>query len=80
MEYGIEEILHRMKTNRFKVFKQLRPWFQEWMDYHRDDGKIVKVYDDLMDATRYACLSLRHATTETLKIRIAQPPRGATNW
>jgi hypothetical protein len=27
--------------------------------YHRDDGKIVKQYDDLMDATRYACFSIQ---------------------
>lgn len=80
VEYGIEEIFHRMQTGRFKVFKTLKPWFMEWMDYHRADGKIVKQYDDLMDATRYAALSLRHATTETLKIKRIQPPVGARNW
>lgn len=80
VEYGIEHILHRMQTGRFKVFKTLKPWFTEWMDYHRDDGKIVKQYDDLMDATRYACLSLRHATTQTLKIKRAAPLMGARNW
>jgi len=69
-----------MQTGRFKVFKTLRPWFMEWMDYHRDDGKIVKQYDDLMDATRYAALSIRHATTETFKIKRIQPPMGARNW
>lgn len=80
VEAGIEHILHRMQTDRFKVFKHLKPWFMEWMDYHRKDGKPVKQYDDLMDATRYACLSLRHATTETFKIKRAEPPRGSTNW
>jgi phage terminase large subunit-like protein len=80
VEYGIEHILHRMQTGRFKVFKTLRPWFMEWMDYHRDEGKIVKQYDDLMDATRYACLSLRHATTQTLKIKKAVAPLGHRNW
>lgn len=80
VEYGIEHILDRMQTQRFKVFKTLRPWFMEWMDYHRDEGKIVKQYDDLMDATRYACLSLRHATTQTIKIKRATPAAGARNW
>lgn len=80
VEFGIEHILHRMQTQRFKVFKTLQPWFLEWMDYHRDDGKIVKQYDDLMDATRYACLSLRHAMTQILKIKKASPPAGARNW
>lgn len=80
VEYGIEHILHRMQTGRFKVFKSLTQWLEEWRMYHRDDGKIVKQFDDLMDATRYACLSLRHATTQTLKIKRAQPPQGVRNW
>jgi phage terminase large subunit-like protein len=80
VEFGIAEILTRMQTGRFKVFKTLEPWFEEFRMFHRDDGKIVKQYDDLMDATRYACLSMRHATTPTLKIKMASPPRGATNW
>lgn len=80
VEYGVQEILDRMKTQRFKVFKTLRPWFMEWMDYHRDDGKIVKQYDDLMDATRYAALSLRHAATPTLRIKKSVAPMGMRNW
>jgi hypothetical protein len=80
VEFGIEHILHRMQTGRFKVFKSLLPWLEEFRMYHRDDGKIVKQFDDLMDATRYACLSLRHAQTPTLRIRQQQPPVGATNW
>lgn len=80
VEFGIAHILNRMETGRFKVFKTLGPWLAEWRMYHRDEGKIVKQYDDLMDATRYACLSIRHATTQTLKIKRAQPPQGARNW
>lgn len=80
VEFGIEQMLNRMQTKRFKVFKNLHPWLDEWRMYHRVDGKIIKQYDDLMDATRYAALSIRHATTETFKIKRAQPPRGATNW
>lgn len=80
VEFGIADILARMQTGRFKVFRHLKKWLEEFRMYHREEGKIVKQYDDLMDATRYACLSLRHATTETLKIKKALPPRGATNW
>ena len=32
-----------------------------------DIGKLVKIKDDLMSATRYAVMSLRHSTTETSK-------------
>ena len=31
--------------------------------YHRKDGKVVKLYDDLMAATRYAVMMLREAKT-----------------
>ena len=80
VEFGIEHILHRMQTKRFKVFKTQQKWFEEWRMYHRSDGKIVKQFDDLMDATRYACLMLRHAQTQTFKLRQQKPPTGNRNW
>jgi hypothetical protein len=39
------------------------PWFEEFRLYHRKDGKVVKEGDDLMAATRYAVMMLRHAST-----------------
>ena len=80
VEYGIEEILHRMQTGRWKTFRTLNKVLEEQRMYHRDDGKIVKQFDDLMDARRYAALSLRHATTQTLRIKRAVAPLGARNW
>jgi len=65
VESGIMEILTRMEQGKFKVFNTLYDWFEEYRLYHRKDGKIVKIKDDLMAATRYATLSLRHSTTET---------------
>lgn len=67
VEYGLLEIYTRMTSGRFKVFAHLNEWFQEFRGYYRKDGKIVKVKDDLMDATRYACLSLRFAEVPTMK-------------
>jgi len=61
VEAGIVHILDRMKTGRFKVLSHLNDWFEEFRAYHRKDGKIVKKRDDLMDATRYAVMSLRFA-------------------
>lgn len=55
------EILERMKTGRFKVFSHLGEWFEEKRMYHRKDGKIVDVKDDLMAATRYGVMEKRHA-------------------
>lgn len=58
VEPGLMEILERMRTGRFKVFEHLKPWFEEFRRYHRKKGKIHKEFDDLMDATRYAAISV----------------------
>lgn len=63
VEGGISAILQRMQTGRFKVFGHLRTWFDEFRMYHRTDGKIYKVDDDLMDATRYALMMLSDAVS-----------------
>jgi len=61
VEAGIMDLLDRMKTGRFKVSEHLNDWWEEFRLYHRKDGKIVKEGDDLMAATRYAVMMLRHA-------------------
>lgn len=66
VEFGIMDILNRMKTGRFKVFSHLNDWWSEFRLYHRNNGKIVAVDDDIMSATRYAALSIRHAKTFTM--------------
>lgn len=61
IEPGINAMHERMQTGRFKVFKTCTGWFEEYRMYHREDGKIVALDDDLMSATRYAAQSLRYA-------------------
>ena len=63
VDAGLLEMLDRMQTGRLKVFASLADWFEEFRMYHREEGKIVKVDDDLMDATRYALMMKRHAAT-----------------
>jgi phage terminase large subunit-like protein len=64
VEAGITDMLTRMQTGRWKVFRHLADWFEEFRLYHRKDGKIVKEADDLMAASRYALMMKRHAETE----------------
>ena len=67
VEAGILEILLLMRAGKFKVFAGLRDWFNEFLQYHRDDkGHIVKTGDDLMDATRYAYMMRRFAIQKGL--------------
>lgn len=62
VEQGIYEIRQRMMDGRFKVFSGCRQFFDEFLQYHRDDrGRIVKVMDDILDAVRYAYMMRRHA-------------------
>lgn len=70
VEAGVLDLLDRMQTGRFKVFSHLNDWFEEFRMYHREDGKIVKLDDDLMSATRYANMMKRFAIT---KPSAAQP-------
>jgi phage terminase large subunit-like protein len=64
VEAGLMDMLTRMQTGRFKVFRHLNDWWEEFRLYHRKDGKVVKEGDDLMAATRYAIMSLRFASTK----------------
>lgn len=59
VEPGIIEMVTRMKTGRLKVFKTCGRFFEEMRRYHRKDGRIVKTFDDTMDAARYSCLSVK---------------------
>ena len=63
VEAGIEMMLERMQTRRLRVFNTLTEWFEEFRQYHRKDGLIVKEDDDLMSATRYGLMMLRKART-----------------
>jgi hypothetical protein len=57
------DMLQRMESGRFKVFKHHNDWWEEFRLYHRKDGKVFKENDDLLCATRYALMMLRFAQT-----------------
>lgn len=65
VEAGVLEMLDLMKTGRWKVFSHLSDWFDEFRQYHRKDGKIVKLKDDLISASRYAYMMRRYASQMT---------------
>jgi phage terminase large subunit-like protein len=73
VEAGLMDMLDRMQTGRFKVFKHHNDWFEEFRLYHRKDGKVFKEGDDLMAATRYAVMMLRHASTKAAYDRFRRP-------
>ena len=64
IEPGLMSMLERMQTGRLKVFSHLAAWFQEKRSYHRKDGEIVKLNDDLMSASRYGLQMKNFAVTD----------------
>lgn len=86
VETGIQEVWELMSAGRFKVFSSVSQWWQEYRLYHRNEqGKIVKMNDHLMDATRYAVRSgLKKAKTPDGKKRPASGggnvPAGGVGW
>ncbi len=59
-ETGLTEMNERFATGRLKVANHLSQWFEEFGLYHRKDGVIVKLRDDLMSATRIALMMRRY--------------------
>ena len=81
VEVGLQHILDRFQTKTLKVFKHLDLWFGEFRGYHRDpNGKLVKLRDDLMSATRYGVMSVRHAYTQPMRVVRKTSSVGARNW
>lgn len=78
VEAGVLEMLDLMQTGHFFVFEDLAEWFAEFRMYHRKDGQIVKLRDDLLCATRYAYMMRRFAIHEPRALRKAG--RRETNW
>ena len=77
VERGVQEILQRMRTERFKVFASCRGLLNEIRMYHRIDGKIVEREDDTIDAMRYAVMMSRYAEPH----RAARlPPSPQIDW
>jgi phage terminase large subunit-like protein len=66
LEAGILDMLDRMQTGRWKVWSTCTDWLEEFRNYHREDGIIVKEMDDAISASRVGLMMLRHAVTRPM--------------
>lgn len=64
VEAGILDMQQGFENGTLQVAKHLDEWFDEYRMYHREDGKIVKLRDDMMSATRYGKMMLRYARVQ----------------
>jgi len=60
-ENGIDDMQNRLARGGLRVAEHLHDWFDEYLGYHRENGLVVKVDDDLLSATRQLCMDLRFA-------------------
>lgn len=70
-EAGILEMDEREKGGRLKYAAHLSDLFEERRFYHRKDGQIVKIKDDIMSALRTAIMMKRFARAVQLGNRVA---------
>lgn len=78
-EANIFEMRQRVETGRLKVFDTLIMWREEYESFHRNEGKIDKIFDDLMDATLYMLSRMTTFGTKPTKRtrgRITEPKFG----
>lgn len=78
VEAGIEETWERMLGGKWRVFKHLTDYWTELGQYHRKDGKIHKVGEDVLDAARYAMMCKRFAQTPPRKLEVVRSY--GSNW
>jgi hypothetical protein len=76
VEAGVLEMLDMMQTGHWKVFSTCGGWFSEKRLYHRKDGQIVKLKDDILCSSRYAFMMRRMAKTQVVKTIGPRRPQG----
>lgn len=73
-EAAVMEIQQRLQEGRLKFREDLGDLFGEYRQYHRKDGLLVKVRDDLLSALMKAIMMKRYAKSVPLGYR-ARPNR-----
>jgi len=65
----IMEMQNRLRDGGLKVFDNCHEFFDEYRSYHRKDGKIVALRDDVLKSVMYGLMMRRYATTKGLSAR-----------
>jgi phage terminase large subunit-like protein len=63
LEGSVAEIDQWERAGRWKVHRRCRNYLQERRIYHRKDGEIVKLHDDVLCAARYGFMNRRYFKT-----------------
>ncbi len=60
-EGGITDMENRFAGRRLLIARHLTEAFDEYQGYHRVNGLVNKIDDDIMSACRVLCMDIRHA-------------------
>jgi phage terminase large subunit-like protein len=60
VEAGVQLIAERERNGRLKIAQDMSGYLQERRLYHRKDGQILKLKDDILAAARYGILMVRY--------------------
>lgn len=74
VERSIHNFLSRMESGRFFAFEGQDAFFEEFRNYHRKDGKINNVRDDILSAMFYAGMMIKRFGTTKRKTFVSQIP------
>jgi len=89
VEESILKWKKRIEDGRFKIFAGLDDFEEEYSMFHRKDGKVVKLMDDIISAVRYAIMMIRFASDGRPPegsipipqgVTYARPDNGNTDW
>lgn len=83
VEAGLIRMLQSFQTGKLKVFSHLKGMQSELATYHRKNGQVVKLKEDLISAARYAEMMQRFAATpppSEMETRIRSPLANADSW
>lgn len=71
-EAAVVELDDRTKTGRFQVFPECAAFFEEYRQFHREKGKLVKIDDDVLSAVFKGLMMKRFA----LPVGLGDDPHG----
>lgn len=72
-EAAVELMLMREATGRLKIASHLEDYFEERRFYHRKDGMIVHLKDDILSATQKGLMMLRYSKPVSLGNKRVDP-------
>lgn len=81
VEAQVQMMDGEMLQGRIKVFSSCELFWKEYTLYHRENGKIVKKLNDVLDSARYGWIMRRYARSKYESQNIAsQISSGKQNW